>query len=74
MLFYPPHPHANYKSETKNIDFLMFHYVFLAMASKEERRHQLIILRVCNIIFSEFLLFSVHSLCYMQDTKSKINI
>ena len=48
----------------------MFHCLLLALASQKERRCQLIILCLWNIIFSEFLLFSIHSLCQMQDGKS----
>ena len=52
----------------------MFYCVPLALASQKERRQLLIIPHVWNIIFSEFLFFSFHSSCLMQDTKFKGNV
>ena len=48
--------------------------MLLELASKEERRKQLIVLHVGNITFSEFLLFSSHSSWWMQDTKFWKNV
>ena len=45
----------------------MFDCVPLAFASQKERRQRLTILHVWNTIFGEFLLFSFHSLCWMQN-------
>ena len=39
-----------------------------------ERSHRLIVLRIRNIISSVFLVFSIHSLCWMQDAKSMQNV
>ena len=52
----------------------MVHCVLLALANQKERRHRLIILRVWNIISTKFILFSMHSLCLMQDAKSRRNV
>ena len=41
---------------------------------QKERRQRLIVLYEWNIIFSEFLLFSFYSSCWMQDTKSGQNV
>ena len=46
---------------------LMILCLSLSLASQKERRQKLIIFHVQNTIFSEFLLFSFHSLCWMQD-------
>ena len=48
---------ANFNSDMKKLRFLMFHFVPLALANLQERRHRLIILCIWNIIFSDFLLF-----------------
>ena len=60
---------ANLNSEVEKLGFSIFHYVFLALARQDERRHQLIILSVWNITSSESLFFSIHSSCWMQDAK-----
>ena len=52
----------------------MFCCVLLALASQKERKQRWIIVHVLNFILSEFLLFSVHSSCWMQDAKSGRNI
>ena len=52
----------------------MFFCLPLTLASQSERRQRLIILHVCNIIFNEFLLFSFHSFCWMQDSKLGQNL
>ena len=49
-------------------------YLPLALASQKERSQRSIILHVWNIIFSEFLFFSFHSSCWMQDAKSERNV
>ena len=54
-------------SKIKNLGFLTFHCVPLALASQKERRQRL-------IIFSKFLLFSIHLSCWMQDAKSRGNV
>ena len=61
-------------SETKSLGFLMFHRVPLALANYKERRKQLIIILVWNIIFNEFLLFSIYFSCRMQNAKSRENV
>ena len=48
----------------------MFHCVILALATQEERRYRLIILRVWNIISSESLCFSTHFL--VLDAKDQV--
>ena len=52
----------------------MFHCVHLPLASQKERRQWWIIFHVQNIIFSEFIFFSYHSSCWMQDAKSGQNV
>ena len=52
----------------------MFHCRLLALSSQKERRQQLIVLYVWNIIFCEFLLFSFHSLGWIPDAKSGKNV
>ena len=52
----------------------MFCFMLLALASQNERKQQLIILHLLNIILSEFLPSYVHSSCWMQDAKSMHNI
>ena len=54
---------ADLDLEMKKLGFRMFHYVLVVFASQKERRQQLIILHVRNIIFTMFLLFSFHSSC-----------
>ena len=48
--------------------------MLLALASQKERKQRLIIHHALNIILSEFLPSSIHSLCWMQDAKSGQNI
>ena len=52
----------------------MFCCMLLALASQKERKQQLIIHHVLNIILSEFLPSSVHPSCWMQDVESTQNI
>ena len=52
----------------------MFCCFLLELASPKERKQRLIIFHVLNIILNEFLPFSVHSSCWMQDGKSGQNI
>ena len=58
----------------KKLGFLIFHCVLLALAIQKEKTQRLIIIRVWNTFLSEFLLFSIHSLCWKQDVKSGQNI
>ena len=67
-------PPFDCRFEIKKLDFLTSHCVLLALARQEESGHQLIILYVCNIISSEFLLFSILSSFWIQDAKSKKNV
>ena len=60
---------ADIKYEMKRLGSLTFHCVLQALARKEERGQKLIILYAWKIISNEFLLFSMHSMCWMQDTK-----
>ena len=46
---------AHYKSRAKKLGLCMFHCVLIVLASYRERRHRLIILPICIIIFNEFL-------------------
>ena len=52
---------ANLNSKMKKLRFLIFHFVTLVLANLKERRQGLIILRIWNIIFSDFLLFHINS-------------
>ena len=53
---------------------MRFLNVSLYPCNHKKRKQRLIILRVSNNILREFLPFSVHSLCWMQDVKSTQNI
>ena len=50
----------------------MFHCVFLALASQEERVHRSIVLRVWNIFSSEFILFFYSFL--MLDARRQVQV
>ena len=52
----------------------MFHCVLLVLVGHEERGHRLISLCIWNIIYIEYLLFSIHSLCWVQDAKLGRNV
>ena len=58
----------------KNVGFSMFHCVLLTLASQKTRRQRLIIFCAWNTILSKFLLFSIHSSCWMQDAKLGKNV
>ena len=48
--------------------------MLLILDSQEERGHKSNIPDVWNIISNEFLLFSIHSSCWIQDAKSMKNM
>ena len=52
----------------------MFCCLLVALASQKERKQRRIIFHVLNFILSDFLPFSIHSSCWMQDAKSGQNI
>ena len=65
---------ADLSSETKNLGLSMFCCLLLALASQKEGKQRWIIFHVLNFIVSEFLPSSIHTSCWMQDTKSGRNI
>ena len=48
--------------------------MILELASQEESWQRLIVRHIWNIISSKFLLFSIHSSCWMEDAKFGKNV
>ena len=65
---------GNDLNSTPKVGFSEFHFVLLVLDSQEEKNHQLIILRVWNIISSMFILISMNFSCWIEDTKSTQNL